>query len=119
MTKPSTMKPFTPGDIFLGCTYLNNAEDDHAGDELFEPVYPGDADIYGQRGENERWSSHAHNGQPDDPQDPTLVREGQPNAGQADKSGKSNKHKYRADDLAPRSTAFQTSPGLGDRLLLQ
>jgi len=32
MTKPSTMKPFAPGDIFLGCTYLNNAVDDHAGD---------------------------------------------------------------------------------------
>jgi hypothetical protein len=32
MTKPSTMKPFAPGDIFLGCTYLNDAEDDHAGD---------------------------------------------------------------------------------------
>lgn len=26
------MKPFAPGDIFLGCTYLNDAEDDHAGD---------------------------------------------------------------------------------------
>jgi len=32
MTKVSTMKPFAPGDIFLGCTYLNNAEDDHAGE---------------------------------------------------------------------------------------
>ncbi|MBT8443161.1 MAG: hypothetical protein KJO13_00355 [Gammaproteobacteria bacterium] len=32
MTKPSTMKPFAPGDIFLGCTYLNDAADDHAGD---------------------------------------------------------------------------------------
>ena len=32
MTKQSTMKPFAPGDIFLGCTYLNNAEDDHAGE---------------------------------------------------------------------------------------
>lgn len=32
MVKPSTMKPFESGDIFLGCTYLNNAEDDHAGE---------------------------------------------------------------------------------------
>jgi len=32
MTKPSTMKPFAPGDIFLGCTYLTGGEDDHAGD---------------------------------------------------------------------------------------
>ena len=32
MTKLSTMKAFAPGDIFLGCTYLNNADDDHAGD---------------------------------------------------------------------------------------
>jgi len=32
MTKPSTMKPFASGDIFLGCTYLNNSDDDHAGE---------------------------------------------------------------------------------------
>ncbi|MDH3977496.1 MAG: hypothetical protein OEU86_03190 [Gammaproteobacteria bacterium] len=32
MTKQSTMKPFTPGDIFLGCTYLCDPDDDHAGD---------------------------------------------------------------------------------------
>jgi len=28
----STMKPFADGDIFLGCTYLNDAIDDHAGE---------------------------------------------------------------------------------------
>jgi hypothetical protein len=32
MTKTSTMKPFASGDIFLGCTYLCNPNDDHAGD---------------------------------------------------------------------------------------
>ena len=32
MTKPSTMKAFAPGDIFLGCTYLNDAKDDHKGE---------------------------------------------------------------------------------------
>ena len=32
MTKPATMKPFAPGDIFLGCTYLCNPDDDHAGE---------------------------------------------------------------------------------------
>jgi hypothetical protein len=32
VTKVSTMKPFAPGDIFLGCTYLNNPQDDHAGE---------------------------------------------------------------------------------------
>ncbi len=33
MTKNSTMKPFAPGDIFLGCTYLMNVPgDDHAGE---------------------------------------------------------------------------------------
>ncbi|UCG72597.1 MAG: hypothetical protein JSV45_15350 [Chromatiales bacterium] len=32
MTKVSTMKPFAPGDIFLGCTYLCDPDDDHAGD---------------------------------------------------------------------------------------
>ncbi len=32
MTKQSTMKPFAPGDIFLGCTYLCDPDDDHAGD---------------------------------------------------------------------------------------
>ncbi len=30
--KASTMKPFAPGDIFLGCTYLNDPADDHAGE---------------------------------------------------------------------------------------
>lgn len=31
--KASTMKPFSPGDIFLGCTYLMNVPgDDHAGE---------------------------------------------------------------------------------------
>jgi hypothetical protein len=32
MLKTSTMKPFEKGDIFLGCTYLNNDDDDHMGD---------------------------------------------------------------------------------------
>jgi len=32
MVKPSTMKPFARGDIFLGCTYLNDPKDDHAGE---------------------------------------------------------------------------------------
>ncbi len=32
VTKVSTMKPFAPGDIFLGCTYLNDPRDDHAGE---------------------------------------------------------------------------------------
>jgi len=32
MTKQSTMKPFAPGDIFLGCTYLCDPDDDHRGD---------------------------------------------------------------------------------------
>jgi hypothetical protein len=32
MTKTSTMKPFAPGDIFLGCTYLCDPDDDHKGD---------------------------------------------------------------------------------------
>jgi hypothetical protein len=32
MTKVSTMKPFAAGDIFLGCTYLNDPKDDHAGE---------------------------------------------------------------------------------------
>lgn len=32
MLKTSTMKPFATGDIFLGCTYLNNPNDDHMGD---------------------------------------------------------------------------------------
>lgn len=27
----NTMQPFAPGDIFLGCTYLNDPTDDHAG----------------------------------------------------------------------------------------
>ena len=32
MTKQSTMKPFAGGDIFLGCTYLCDPDDDHKGD---------------------------------------------------------------------------------------
>ena len=32
MLLTSTMKPFDVGDIFLGCTYLNNPNDDHMGD---------------------------------------------------------------------------------------
>jgi hypothetical protein len=32
VTKLSTMKPFARGDIFLGCTYLNDPRDDHAGE---------------------------------------------------------------------------------------
>lgn len=32
MPKKSTMKPFETGDIFLGCTYLNNPNDDHQGE---------------------------------------------------------------------------------------
>ncbi len=32
MIKQSTMKPFAPGDIFLGCTYLCDPDDDHKGD---------------------------------------------------------------------------------------
>jgi hypothetical protein len=32
MTKTSTIKPFEKGDIFLGCTYLNNPDDDHMGE---------------------------------------------------------------------------------------
>jgi hypothetical protein len=32
MLKTSTMKPFEKGDIFLGCTYLDNPADDHMGD---------------------------------------------------------------------------------------
>jgi hypothetical protein len=32
MNKRSTMKPFEPGDIFLGCTYLCDPDDDHKGD---------------------------------------------------------------------------------------
>lgn len=39
MTKNSTMKPFAPGDIFLGCTYLMNVPgDDHAGEMVPMPV---------------------------------------------------------------------------------
>ena len=30
--KKNTMKPFAKGDIFLGCTYLNDEIDDHKGD---------------------------------------------------------------------------------------
>ena len=30
--KTSTMKPFQAGDIFLGCTYLCDPDDDHAGE---------------------------------------------------------------------------------------
>lgn len=32
MTAQSTLKPFAPGDILVGCTVLNNPADDHAGD---------------------------------------------------------------------------------------
>lgn len=32
MLKTSTVKPFDRGDIFLGCTYLNNPDDDHMGE---------------------------------------------------------------------------------------
>ncbi len=32
MTAQSTIKPFAPGDILVGCTVLNNPADDHAGD---------------------------------------------------------------------------------------
>ena len=32
MTKQSTLKAFAPGDIFLGCTYLCDPDDDHKGD---------------------------------------------------------------------------------------
>jgi len=32
MTRESTMQPFARGDIFAGCTLLNNPDDDHAGD---------------------------------------------------------------------------------------
>ncbi len=32
MTRISTMKPFAPGDVFLGLTDLNVSDDDHAGD---------------------------------------------------------------------------------------
>ncbi len=32
MNNDNTMKPFEPGDIFLGCTLLNDPTDDHAGD---------------------------------------------------------------------------------------
>ena len=32
MLKASTMKPFDQGDIFLGCTYLDNPDDDHMGE---------------------------------------------------------------------------------------
>lgn len=32
MLKTSTMKPFASGDIFLGCSYLNDPDDDHKGE---------------------------------------------------------------------------------------
>ena len=32
MLKKSTMKPFDKGDIFLGCSYLNDPDDDHKGE---------------------------------------------------------------------------------------
>ncbi len=32
MLKTSTMKPFDKGDIFLGCSYLNDPNDDHKGE---------------------------------------------------------------------------------------
>lgn len=31
MEKETTMQPFAKGDVFLGCTWLNSAEDNHAG----------------------------------------------------------------------------------------
>jgi len=31
MTQESTIQPFAPGDILVGCTLLNNPDDDHAG----------------------------------------------------------------------------------------
>ena len=31
MTQESTIKPFAKGDILVGCTLLNNPDDDHAG----------------------------------------------------------------------------------------
>ncbi len=31
MSADSTLKPFSPGDVFVGATLLNDAEDDHAG----------------------------------------------------------------------------------------
>ena len=52
MTKLSTMKPFAPGDIFLGCTYLNHPTDDHAGEgrilqlqELLRSAKVGEAPV--------------------------------------------------------------------------
>ena len=32
MKNESTMQPFSPGDVFLGCTVLNDPNDDHKGD---------------------------------------------------------------------------------------
>ena len=32
MKKENTIQPFEDGDIFLGCTYLNDEVDDHKGD---------------------------------------------------------------------------------------
>lgn len=32
LQKKSTLKPFAVGDVFLGCTYLNNPNDDHMGE---------------------------------------------------------------------------------------
>ena len=31
MTSESTLKPFSPGDVFVGATLLNDPDDDHAG----------------------------------------------------------------------------------------
>lgn len=32
MNRVSTMQPFAPGDVFIGCTLLNDPDDDHAGE---------------------------------------------------------------------------------------
>lgn len=32
MTRESTLQPFEPGDILIGCTLLNDPDDDHAGE---------------------------------------------------------------------------------------
>lgn len=32
MTRESTLRPFEPGDVFIGCTLLNVPDDDHAGE---------------------------------------------------------------------------------------
>ena len=35
MKKENTIQPFEDGDIFLGCTYLNDEVDDHKGCLLY------------------------------------------------------------------------------------